>query len=89
MLGTLLASTYRGRVDVSGLADASQVAEVQRSVTAAMEVAVRTQDAALADSARSACIDEMAATLWASAAVAAVGAVIVAVVSVRRSLVRW
>ncbi|HEY3005644.1 MAG TPA: DHA2 family efflux MFS transporter permease subunit [Kribbellaceae bacterium] len=69
ILGTVLNSVYRDRVDVTGLP--GPVADAARdSASGAIAVAARAGLPGLADSARGAFADAMDATLWTSAGVA-------------------
>ena len=69
ILGTVLNSAYRARLDVSGLP--GPVADAARdSASGAVAIAAKTGSPALADSARGAFVHAMDATLWTSCGVA-------------------
>lgn len=75
ILGTVLNSAYRDRLDVSGLpAEAAHAA--RDSASGAVAVAAQAKLPALAESARNAFVHGMNATLWTCCAVAALGLVL-------------
>jgi DHA2 family multidrug resistance protein-like MFS transporter len=75
ILGTVLNSAYRDRLDVAGLPSA--VADAARdSASGAVAIASRTNSAELARSARTAFVHGMDATLWTCCAVAVLGLVV-------------
>ena len=75
ILGTVLNSAYRDRLDVTGLPPA--VADAARdSASGAVAIAAQTNSPTLAASAREAFVHGMNATLWTCCAVAALGLVL-------------
>ena len=85
ILGTVLNSAYRDRLDVSGLpAEAAHAA--RDSASGAVAVAAQAKLPALAESARNAFVHGMNATLWTCCAVAALGLVLALVFLPRRSV---
>jgi DHA2 family multidrug resistance protein-like MFS transporter len=78
VLGTVLSSSYRDRVDVSGL-PAEAAHTVQGSASAGVAVAGRLGDPALLDSVRSAFAHGMSGAMLVAAVIALAGAVLAAV----------
>ena len=78
ILGTVLNSTYRDALDVSGLPAAAADA-ARDSASGAVAIAAQTNSPALAESARSAFVQGMGATLWTSSGVALLGLVLAVV----------
>jgi MFS transporter, DHA2 family, multidrug resistance protein len=78
ILGTVLNSTYRDRLDVSGLPTAAADA-ARDSASSAVAIAAQTNSPALAESARNAFVHGMDATLWTSCGVALLGLVLAVV----------
>jgi hypothetical protein len=77
ILGSVLGAAYTDRLDVTGL-PAPAVHAARESVAAALAVARQTGDAALADSAAHAYVHAMSAVMLTSAALAAVGILVAA-----------
>lgn len=75
LLGTVLTATYRSQLDTTAL-DGELAAAVERTAASGMAVASETGDDALAESVRGAFVSGMSTTLWISAAIAVVGAVL-------------
>jgi hypothetical protein len=71
LLGSLAAAVYRARLDTAPEA-------ARESISAAVSIAARTGDQALALAARTAFLDAMSAVLLVCAGIAAIGAVLVA-----------
>jgi EmrB/QacA subfamily drug resistance transporter len=85
ILGTVLNSAYRDRLDVSGLpAEAAHAA--RDSASGAVAVAAQAKLPALAESARNAFVHGMNATLWTCCAVAALGLVLALAFLPRKSV---
>lgn len=85
ILGTVLNSAYRDRLDVSGLpAEAAHAA--RDSASGAVAVAAQAKLPALAESARNAFVHGMNATLWTCCAVAALGLVLALAFLPRRTV---
>lgn len=78
ILGTVLNSTYRDGLDVSGLPTAAADA-ARDSASGAVAIAAQANSPALAESARSAFVHGMDATLWTSCGVALIGLVLAVV----------
>ncbi len=84
ILGTVLNSAYRDRLDVTGLPPA--VADAARdSASGAVAIAAHTNSPTLATSAREAFVHGMNATLWTCCAVAALGLVLAVAFLPRRT----
>lgn len=78
LLGSLLAAGYTSKLDTTGLSEPA-ADTARESITAALTVAARTGNTALATSAHGAFVHGMALALAVSAAVAAIAAVLTAV----------
>jgi len=78
ILGTVLNSTYRDSLDVSGL-PAAAAGAARDSASGAVAIAAQSNSPALAESARSAFVQGMNATLWTSCGVALLGLVLAVV----------
>ena len=84
VLGTVLNSVYRHDVDTTGLS--TQAADaVEKSLGGGLTVAAKTGSADLANSVRDAFLTSLNTTMWVSAGIAAVGAVLAAVLMPKRT----
>ncbi|MEV5965301.1 DHA2 family efflux MFS transporter permease subunit [Kribbella sp. NPDC051952] len=86
ILGTVLNSAYRDRLDVTGLPPAAAHA-ARDSASGAVAIAAQAKLPALAESARNAFVHGMSATLWTCAAVATLGLVLALAFLPRRTTI--